>query len=335
MPSAPVLSIIIPIYNVAPYLAECLNSVVQQDVSTSLYEIICVDDGSTDGSSNILDVFASEHSNVIVIHQSNGGVSSARNQGLDHAKGKYIWFVDGDDFIANRCLNNLIPILEETLPDVLYVRPIAFEDGTDTQRFHLQNVPADASSDIYAKLLWTRLYNRQIIIKNNVRFHEGLAYAEDNLFCALLRSFVKTEIQNDLVAYYYRRRKNSVSGTPTKEKLEILIHACSVFMHYCNTKIISRDDAAFIICPTMISIMSAVASMPGKEANSWVRRIRKMGLFPLNKQYRNRQEYKQRDINAENRMLKKIALQSYTIFGYYKLRGFRLFLKIKRRLKKN
>lgn len=333
MPSMPVLSIIIPVYNVAPYLDECLDSLVQQDVPRPSYEIICVDDGSTDGSSNILDRFALDHSNVIVIHQSNGGVSSARNTGLDRANGRYVWFVDGDDFIACCCLANLIPVLEETTPDVLFIRPIAFEDGIDTNRFHVPNVPADMTSEMYDKWLWTRLYRRQIINDSNVRFCEGLAFAEDNLFCALLRPFVKKEVKNDCVAYFYRKRRSSVSGTPTKEKLEILIHACTVFMDCSKTKRISQSDAAFIVCPTMSSVMFAVASMPRQEAKYWLRRIRMNGLFPLNKQYRNRREYDAEGLTSENRVLQKLKGRSYTISGYCVLRIFRIYLRIKRRLR--
>ena len=332
MSSFPFLSVIIPVYNVAPYIDECLNSLMQQDISPSLYEIICVDDGSTDGCAEILDTFASNHSNVFVIHQKNGGVSAARNTGLERAGGQYVWFVDGDDFIASHCLDKLMPVLEETLPDLLFIRATAFEDGTDTGRFHIQDVPADSSSDIYDKWLWTRLYKRQIISENGVRFHEGLAFSEDNLFCTMLKPFVKKEMQNNIVAYFYRKRNGSFSGTSTKEKLDLLIHACSVFMQYHKSGRISRDDAAFIICPTMITIMSAVASMPGKEAQIRLRRIRDKGLFPLQKQYRNRQEYDPKGLNPENRMLQKLNIRSYTIPGYYKLRAFRLLLKIKRRL---
>lgn len=92
------LSIIIPVYNVEDYLHRCVESILVQDYYN--YEIILVDDGSTDSSGAICDELAREHSFIRVIHKSNGGQSSARNVGLEEAVGKYIWFIDSDDYIA-------------------------------------------------------------------------------------------------------------------------------------------------------------------------------------------------------------------------------------------
>ena len=101
------LSIVIPVYNVKQFLRDCLDSMFAQNVPKSSYEIICVDDGSTDGSGAILDSYAQAADNMTVIHQENGGVSKARNAGLDHAVGQYIWFVDADDFIAADILRSV------------------------------------------------------------------------------------------------------------------------------------------------------------------------------------------------------------------------------------
>ena len=95
----PVLSIIIPIYNAEEYLEECLESVINQEVPFDEYEIICIDDGSTDNSNSILEKYNKIIDNLTVFYQNNNGVSSARNKGIKLAKGDYIWFVDADDFI--------------------------------------------------------------------------------------------------------------------------------------------------------------------------------------------------------------------------------------------
>ena len=86
------LSIIIPVYNVEKYLGECLNSLLSQNIDKSLYEIICINDGSTDGSPYILDKFKQKYPNIIVVHQNNMGVSAARNTGIELANGNYFWF---------------------------------------------------------------------------------------------------------------------------------------------------------------------------------------------------------------------------------------------------
>lgn len=95
------LSIIIPVYNVERYLRQCLESCLSQDVPKSQYEVIIVNDGSPDNSQAIIDEYSSKYDNVRVLKKKNGGLSSARNAGLNIASGDYIWFVDSDDWVAD------------------------------------------------------------------------------------------------------------------------------------------------------------------------------------------------------------------------------------------
>ena len=101
----PVLSLIIPVYKTALYLAESLKSILKQDIRG--VEIILVDDGSPDECPKICDRYAAEHSFIQVIHKENGGLSSARNSGLLVAKGKYVWFIDSDDYLLPTALSNV------------------------------------------------------------------------------------------------------------------------------------------------------------------------------------------------------------------------------------
>ncbi len=89
------ISIIIPVYNVEPYLRQCLDSIFEQEADN--YEVICINDGSTDGSAEILDEYAAKYLNLKVLHVANGGTAKARNLGMELAQGEYIWFVDSDD----------------------------------------------------------------------------------------------------------------------------------------------------------------------------------------------------------------------------------------------
>lgn len=101
----PIISFIIPVYNVASYLNQCVESIINQEGNI---EIILVDDGSSDESPSICDKYALKDNRIHVIHKQNGGVSSARNVGLDVAKGEWVWFVDGDDYIAENVLKEFI-----------------------------------------------------------------------------------------------------------------------------------------------------------------------------------------------------------------------------------
>ena len=128
------LSIIIPVYNVEKYLGECLNSLLSQNIDKSLYEIICINDGSTDGSPYILDKFKQKYPNIIVVHQNNMGVSAARNTGIELANGNYFWFVDPDDFVINNVLAGVMDILQADYPDILWVDYFVIKDGANTER---------------------------------------------------------------------------------------------------------------------------------------------------------------------------------------------------------
>ena len=107
------LSFIVPVYNAERYIGECLQSLLDQDLPAAEYEILCVNDGSRDGSPAILDAFAREHPNVTVIHKENGGVTTARNAGLAAAKGEYIAFQDSDDAWEPDKLEKQLRCLEE------------------------------------------------------------------------------------------------------------------------------------------------------------------------------------------------------------------------------
>lgn len=113
------LSLVIPMYNVELYIEKCLNSCINQDLSSNEYEIIIVNDGSKDTSLSRAEAIARKHNNIKIISQENGGLSSARNTGLKNAKGEYIWFIDSDDWIEPNVLKNLYQIASHNNLDIL------------------------------------------------------------------------------------------------------------------------------------------------------------------------------------------------------------------------
>ena len=105
------ISVIIPVYNVENYLAQSVESILKQSFEN--FEIILVDDGSTDSSGRICDEYVEKDERIAAIHQKNGGLSAARNSGLSEAEGKYVYFLDSDDYIANNTLETLVEIAEK------------------------------------------------------------------------------------------------------------------------------------------------------------------------------------------------------------------------------
>ena len=177
----PVLSIVIPIYNAEEYLEECLESVINQEVPFDEYEIICIDDGSTDNSNLILEKYNKQIDNLTVFHQNNSGVSVARNRGLELAKGTYIWFVDADDFISINAIELLLQIIREDLFDRVvfsyYTTFFTYKDYVDNSMVvnQLNARTTDGS-------VCTSVYKKQFLIENSILFREGINAGEDNLF---------------------------------------------------------------------------------------------------------------------------------------------------------
>ena len=130
--SNPLLSVVIPVFNVEKYLPECLDSVLNQKYEN--IEIIAIDDGSTDNSLNILKKYAKENSNITVLSQENSGPSVARNKGVKYAKGKYVHFLDADDFILPETYSSLIKMMMDNELDLIQFSAEPFLSGAKIRR---------------------------------------------------------------------------------------------------------------------------------------------------------------------------------------------------------
>lgn len=207
------ISIIIPVYNAEGTLDRCLHSVLDQDFTS--YEIILVDDGSTDASSLICDRYSSTDPRFITLHQPNKGVSAARNAGLNMANGEYIMFLDSDDALLPYALDNMVDgIGDEDIVVGGYgvfidgvpgkeVKPASSKSykGNDYQLFFQENILR------YCEMLdspWAKLFKRKAV--GNIRFDETLSYAEDKLFVfeMLCRSSSVLTIPHAVYGYYMR-----------------------------------------------------------------------------------------------------------------------------------
>lgn len=212
-------SIIIPVYNVEQYLTKCLDSVVNQTYNDE-YEVICVNDGSTDSSLAILEEYAEKYGIIKIINQENRGLSEARNTGLRQAKGKYIWFVDSDDWIEDDALN----ILHKKINDediVCFNGRRYFEDGrtetpdegieiSDLSGWEYYNKYALQHRKFHFVCVVLRVYKRDFLLENNLFFEPGI-YHEDNLFTPIALYYaIKIKSIPDTL-YQYRIRKNSIT----------------------------------------------------------------------------------------------------------------------------
>ena len=170
------VSIVVPVYNVDRYLPECIDSILSQVYPT--LEIILVDDGSTDGCASICDAYAKQDSRIQVIHQSNGGLSNARNTGIAHCSGDYLLFVDSDDLISPYLVERLICVLESTGADLAICDPLHMEtapnslDGVLDTDFCLMT-PHEAIREMWYQTsflpsAWGKLFRREGICYEDI-----------------------------------------------------------------------------------------------------------------------------------------------------------------------
>lgn len=184
------ISVIVPVYKAEQYLSACLQSIARQTVFDRM-QLILVDDGSPDNCAEICDEFASRHNNTLVIHKENGGVSSARNAGLDVASGEYIGFVDADDTVAPDYYERLLTAIEKSGSDMAFgafmliykgnKRPLTpwYEKGTEIKSVVFASRMLDDSSQ---NSVWSKLFRADIIRNNEIRFPTGVRIGEDKLF---------------------------------------------------------------------------------------------------------------------------------------------------------
>ncbi len=220
----PKVSVIIPVYNVEKYLGTCLDSVINQTLKD--IEIICVNDGSTDNSLQILEEYAAKDDRIKVINKKNGGLSSARNAGLDVAIGKYCYFIDSDDWIELNTLEKLVNIiLENDVDAVIHNATNIPEDekcvatANDAQNWFdsfikangVYNLPIAINKDV-PSVAWNKLYKMDIISKYHCRFPEGLVN-EDEAFLWTYMIHCKNYYYLNDKFYNYLRRADSIMGT--------------------------------------------------------------------------------------------------------------------------
>lgn len=203
------ISIIIPVYNIAPYIERCITSIINQEPSDLEAEIILVDDGSTDESGSICDKISEEHHNVSVIHQQNAGQSDARNNGLKKATGDYIWFVDGDDYIDAESLKNINSLIENIDSDIINIGyKQIYKDGS--KNTHISEIGTQhevvngviALSKLCAIPAWASIIKHNFLIENNLSFVKGIIH-EDFEFGIKCYSLAKSVSFLPYSIYYY------------------------------------------------------------------------------------------------------------------------------------
>lgn len=221
------VSTIIPVYNLEKYISNCLNSVVNQTYKN--LEILCVDDGSTDGSADIIKNMAEKDSRIKYFYQENAGVSAARNKGLDEAKGEYIMFVDGDDYIHYQAVEILLNTILNTNSDMVCTHFEITSDlnknytKIDSYKYHkaeLDELFTEKFKSVIGKSSCAKLIKKELACTE--RFPIGISNGEDGYYIILLLDKNPlVYVLNNQLYYYYTRENSAVTSSFTLTNFSI------------------------------------------------------------------------------------------------------------------
>lgn len=246
-------SIIIPIFNVEEYIEECIQSVINQDFLD--YELILIDDGSTDGSASICDQYSLINENIKVIHQSNSGVSAARNRGIQVAEGDYLLFLDGDDFLLDNVLNKINRILNDKDYDIIlasmsfyHMESKTFNNPIKDDKFYIGDNITDEIIRRYqighmVTNSVTNVYKRSFLIGNKISFNTGFISGEDLDFCSQFFLNKASYLSCNIPLCAYRiNREGSVTTNLTAKALSSQFSVYIKWFHYFyDSKLITND----------------------------------------------------------------------------------------------
>lgn len=290
------LSIVVPVYNVEEYLYKCIDSLLDQDIDSADYEIILVDDGSTDKSALLCDEIARKHSNIFVIHKKNGGLSSARNAGIERASGDYIQFVDSDDYLCPGVLGALLAQIKRDRLDVLRfnyrnvnTKGEVFEPNKVSKPF------VDYSSGVCDGLLFLNerlgyaCYAVQFILKTALvkapmnHFKVGM-YFEDVEWTPRILLQAKRVASTDLMVYNYLFRTGSITRNQSLEKKrKILADQYRLLDSMLVWTEVMPDAIWFrgMISQTVLGIISNISTSFFQEKKLFLKKLRREKVFPL------------------------------------------------------
>ena len=287
------LSIIVPIYNVAPYLRKCVDSLLAQDISDS--EIILVDDGSPDECPQICDQYAEQYSNIKVIHQANAGLSAARNSGIKVATGDYIMFVDSDDYLQPNVLRALMEQVRRDNLDVLRFRyqnvresGEAFAPYKDMTNYNdYSSTPTDGLTFLNERM-GTQCYAVQFLVRREIVLQEQFTpgiYFEDTDWTPRMLLRANRVASTELVVYNYLWREGSITLSQKdiakqrkqlNDKLNILTK-----LNKLGNTVSDRRWFDSMISGMLVNIVGIIASNFYSERKEYIRQIKALDILPI------------------------------------------------------
>lgn len=316
------ISVIVPVYNVDNYLRKCIDSLIVQTLKD--IEIILVNDGSTDESIDICEEYKLKDNRIKVIHKENGGLSDARNKGIDIAKGKYISFVDSDDWITPQMLEKLYILASKYEADIVqgdYIKAydediIVNNISENIIKYNSEQILDELYSGNYTKniVVWNKIYKRELF--NDIRFPKGKLHEDEFTTYKILHK-ANLIIDSNIPIYYYRQREGSIMNSDFNIKRLDLLEALKERKEYFIQNGLSK-----LSCKTEAKLCSLIKTFYIKIHSSNIND--KSYLFKrLNREIR--ENYlnfiKNKEINIKGKLtLTLLILNNKLFYSMYKVK---------------
>ena len=302
------LSVIVPVYNVERYLEKCLKSILSQGLSQDCYEIILVDDGSTDNGRNICDIYASNESNISVIHQMNQGLSVARNVGLSKARGEFVLFVDSDDFLQQGVFEILVSTMKESKLDVLRFKYMRVLEGEQPLMEPSQTPKASIISDVYVGhnylvhrlgnecYAWQFIIRKDFLSQNGLYFKPGIIF-EDTEWTPRILEKAQRVSEIDLLVYYYLIREGSITQSSSERVVCGQMNLIDILKGQ-GSHLEAREWHNGMIAHMVVSIITTLGTNLYNQRELYLSELKRKNVYPLS--YYNASKRSRRKISIIN-----------------------------------
>ena len=319
------ISIIVPVYNVEKYVKKCIKSLMSQTLKD--IEIIVVDDGSTDNSMSIVEELAKDDERIKIFHKEHGGLSDARNYGLKKAKGKYIAFLDSDDYVKADLYQKMYEKAKKEKSDMVECNFFWAYPKDSSNNSLKKDIGEKYSNQIEMMekarvVAWNKLYKKEIIDKVGVEFPKGLRYEDIEFFYKLIPyienvSFVKQPM------IYYVQRKESIVNTQNEKTNDIFEVFDNVFEYYKEHQFYDKYKEALEYTYTRILLCSSfkrIVKIKDKQVKSellnktWISLNEKFPYWKNNKILNTNLNKKKRYMLSMNRVTYRIYAKIFGIF---------------------
>lgn len=323
----PAVSVIVAVHNVGPFLRRCVDSLLAQTWPS--VDIILVDDGSTDTSGDVCDEYALRHPRIHVVHKENGGVSSARNAGLNAAHGEYVAFLDADDWAEANMLEDLVkPAVELDADLVMTGMYVDFEDSngeltrTEKRIPKGQTIePGSRSVNVDAELMgllgyvWNKIYKREILVTLGFEFEQQLSLYEDLVFNeAVILAASRTVMIPKAHVHYIQRSQTSLGTKQRQDFMDLRLRALScleVILNHWKVPEFRRDEILVPMYQSAArSFVRQLQADPSKTQSEKIARLRIIRSGPI-------QEHKSKMLTGTGRSTKARTSVLYAIGFFY------------------